>query len=212
MALFMLAMSVSFFSCSDKEEITGATYSRTFVTGYLVPQSVVAGRVGSGVKFTFKGDVITSGVAFDGLSERYNDLSYDRYTVCGPRIAVNDSLRQVNVETVEYFDALHPAGSDVSDLVECRYISYHDYVQSGYKKEEKDAGQYPDLMEYYEIEGAKLLASGLSGINYANSKLVAPDFVLQFNKMPEEKGRYPFRFVFQLAEKQYEVFLEYEFL
>ena len=80
--------------------------------------------------------MITSGRSFDALSIYYNDLSYNRYTIDGPRTAINDSIYKIEVYTVENFDASHPAGSDISDLIECRYISYYDYIQSGYKKEE----------------------------------------------------------------------------
>ena len=67
-------------------------------------------------------------------------------------------------------------------MIECRYISYYDYIQSGYKKEDKDVGQYIDMTEYWGIEGAKMLKDELTKINNRNTKLIAPTLVLKFLK------------------------------
>lgn len=102
------------FCCSKEKEDapTGATFNKTFVTGYLTPESIVISKMNSGIKITFKGDLITSGRSFDALSIYYNDLSYNRYTIDGPRTAINDSIYKIEVYTVENFDASHPAGSE----------------------------------------------------------------------------------------------------
>lgn len=117
------ALCCLFCYSKEKEDApTGATFNKTFVTGYLTPESIVISKMNSGIKITFKGDLITSGRSFDALSIYYNDLSYNRYTIDGPRTAINDSIYKIEVYTVENFDASHPAGSDISDLIECRYI------------------------------------------------------------------------------------------
>lgn len=193
MKVFTYIMMVGALCClfcysKEKEDApTGATFNKTFVTGYLTPESIVISKMNSGIKITFKGDLITSGRSFDALSIYYNDLSYNRYTIDGPRTAINDSIYKIEVYTVENFDASHPAGSDISDLIECRYISYYDYIQSGYKKEDKDVGQYIDMTEYWGIEGAKMLKDELTKINNRNTKLIAPTLVLKFKKEPENK-------------------------
>lgn len=128
MKVFTYIMMVGALCClfcysKEKEDApTGATFNKTFVTGYLTPESIVISKMNSGIKITFKGDLITSGRSFDALSIYYNDLSYNRYTIDGPRTAINDSIYKIEVYTVENFDASHPAGSDISDLIECSYI------------------------------------------------------------------------------------------
>lgn len=128
MKVFTYIMMVGALCClfcysKEKEDApTGATFNKTFVTGYLTPESIVISKMNSGIKITFKGDLITSGRSFDALSIYYNDLSYNRYTIDGPRTAINDSIYKIEVYTVENFDASHPAGSDISDLIECLYI------------------------------------------------------------------------------------------
>lgn len=132
MKVFTYIMMVGALCClfcysKEKEDApTGATFNKTFVTGYLTPESIVISKMNSGIKITFKGDLITSGRSFDALSIYYNDLSYNRYTIDGPRTAINDSIYKIEVYTVENFDASHPAGSDISDLIECSYICLRD--------------------------------------------------------------------------------------
>ena len=208
----LLSLSVlicGFWSCSKQD--TGATYNKTYITGYLSPEHAIIDNIDSGIEFSLEGAVITSGNAFDKLSKTYNDLSYNRYTVCGPRIAINKDINEIKVETINYFDSSHPAGGDISDLIECSYISYYDYIQSGYKKEEKNVDQYSDLIEYFDIEGAKLLKNKLSKINSTNTKLASQKFVLKFNKAPESKGKHKFKLSLQMSDGQIETFFEYDF-
>lgn len=211
MYIMMVSLLSSLVSCSEKDDESGAIFCKTFVTGYLIPESIVAIKEDSGIRLALKGNVITSGKAFDDLSTYYNDLTYNRYTVCGPRIAINDSIYKIEVRTVEDFDALHPAGSDISDLVECQYISYYDYIQSGYKKENKDIGQSLDMQEYSGTEGAKMLKNELTKMNYSNTKLIAPDFLLKFKKKPEKKDKLRFYLVFNMGEKEIKESIEYKF-
>lgn len=82
MKVFTYIMMVGALCClfcysKEKEDApTGATFNKTFVTGYLTPESIVISKMNSGIKITFKGDLITSGRSFDALSIYYNDLSY----------------------------------------------------------------------------------------------------------------------------------------
>ena len=98
MKVFTYIMMVGALCClfcysKEKEDApTGATFNKTFVTGYLTPESIVISKMNSGIKITFKGDLMTSGRSFDALSIYYNDLSYNRYTIDGPRTAINDSI------------------------------------------------------------------------------------------------------------------------
>ena len=175
------------------------------------PEQVVVESIDAGVEVTFRGDVITSGDVFDDLSKAYNDLSYNRYTTCGPRIAISDALSLIKVETIEYFDATHQAGSDISDLIECQYISYYDYIQSGYKEAEKNLESYSDMMEYYSIDGAKLFKYNLSGIDYSHMNLVAPNIIFKFKQTPNKSGKYQFKLIFQTKDNTIESLFECEF-
>lgn len=207
----MLALFFSLFSCEEKEPISGLIYRKTFITAYLEPEYFWTEKVDSGVKFTLRGNVITSGDAYKKLSEKYNDLSYNRNTLDRPRRALSDGLRKIKVETIKPFDATHPADSDISDLIECQYISFCDYIRSGYQEEEKVWEQYLDLEEYCSFEGAKLMVANLQSLNYNNTQLMGTDFVLTFKKEPEEKGVYRFILTLQTQDKEINKVFEYEF-
>lgn len=180
------------FSCSEETVISGATYCKTFITGYLTPETISVENANSEIKLTFKGKIITSGKTFDELSKYYNDLTYNRYVVNGPRIAVNDSVCKMTIKTVDDFDASHLAGSDISDLVECQYVSYYDYIHNDYKIVNTKALQTQGLNGYSYIEGAEIKNMNLADICYDNTKLLAPEFMLKFKKAPEKKGEYHF--------------------
>ena len=105
------------FSCSEETVISGTTYCKTFITGYLTPETISVENANSEIKLTFKGQIITSGKTFDELSKYYNDLTYNRNVIYGPRIAVNDSVCKMTIKTVDDFDASHLAGSDISDFI-----------------------------------------------------------------------------------------------
>lgn len=57
------------FSCSEETVISGATYCKTFITGYLTPETISVENANSEIKLTFKGKIITSGKTFDELSK-----------------------------------------------------------------------------------------------------------------------------------------------
>ena len=211
MYIAMFALFFSLFSCEEKEPISGATYNKTCITGYVVPEYFSTGKVDSGIKFALGGNVITSGDAFKKLSQKYNDVSYNRYTVHGPCQALEDGLCKMKVETIKPFDATHPADSDISDLIECQYISFCDYIRSGYQKEGEDDEQDLELFGYTLDEGAKLLKEDLQNINYDNTQLMTEDFVLTFKKEPEEKGVYRFILTLQTQDKEINKVFEYEF-
>ena len=57
--IMMVGALCCLFCCSKEKEDapTGATFNKTFVTGYLTPESIVISKMNSGIKITFKGDV-----------------------------------------------------------------------------------------------------------------------------------------------------------
>jgi hypothetical protein len=205
----LLLLLASLCSCSAEDPVTGFAYSQSCITGYLTPQSVVV-SLHSGIELTLTGEVITSGETFDYWSNFYNDLSYNRYKL-GPCTVIADGLREIKIETDDYFDVSHPAGSDISDLLECNYISFYDYIQNGYKEETKDSEQYEDFGDFLLKDGAKLLKENLCNLNSLNTRLSAPKFILKFKQQPANKGKHSFRIVITVPERQIETSCEYTF-
>ncbi len=197
-------------SCSNNDE-SGATYNKTYITGYINPEAVTIKKADRGIEFTLKGTVTTSGDTFSKLSAANGDTSFNRYTVCGPRIALSDPINSIKIETSDAFDLTHPAGSDVSELVECAYVSYFNYVKSGYQAAQKDATQYAVLTEYAGIEGAEVMTTKLSDINFATSQLISKDFAVEFTAEPAQKGTHQFKLIVQTPTNRIEAPFTYDF-
>lgn len=210
--LILSLLICGFWSCTEVEEDGKGTYRKSYLSSYRTPESIRINTSCSEIKFTITGSTVGSDV-YKKLAKTYNDTSYNSYCVGAPRVAISEEICGIQLKTVDYFDASHPAGSDLSELVECSYLSYYDYIQSGYQKEEHDWMLYADshLEEYFSIWGIKILKCTLSDINSTNTKLAAEDFVLEFNQEPEQKGIYQFKIVMQLPDRQIEAFCEHEF-
>ena len=205
---------MSLVSCSrsnSNDDVSGSQYSKTYITGYLIPEALTADSSGSCVGFTIGGDVLTQGEIFDELSKANNDTSYNRYNVSGPRIAIGENISSMRVVALDNFDSNHQSGSDISDLIECQYISYYDYVQSGYQNQEKSVDDYKDCMEYYSIDGAKLYRETLADIEFANINLCAPYLILKFKAEPENKGTHQFKLILVTQTREIDITYSYEF-
>lgn len=194
--LFLLTLFLSslLFSCSDDNEkrISGVTYQKSLISIYITPETITTENVNSGIKVSLNGNRVYSGKKFKALSKYYNDTSYNKYVYNGPRAAVNDSINKVTIKTVEDFDSSHPAGSDITDLVECQYVSYYDFIKNNYKTENSERMTIEGLGYYSYIEGAEIYKRNLSDICIDNSKLMGPEFMLKFKETPDKKGIYTF--------------------
>lgn len=76
---------------------------------------------------------------FDSICEANGDIGYDREIVNVSKtpflnhIAHYPDITQIDVVCNNAFDAEHPAGFSISDLVEIRYSSAWEYINSGYQ-------------------------------------------------------------------------------
>lgn len=205
-------------SCNRYPPVSGASFHETFITSYIFPDKIHL-RYGDGcIPFYVGGSAVTSGEIFDRLSQYYNDLSYNKWVVNGPNTAILGEIKSIQLETIEAFDEHHPAGSDMSDLVELQYISYYEFVQNGYQEEEsKIEEDYTDMSPYFYRDGAKIYKVKLSEIDYSAMKLVATDFLLKFLSLPKfhsapiEGSVYRFRLTFQTQNNRIETLIEHEF-
>lgn len=213
LATLILTVAFScFVGCVRRAPESGATFCDTFITSYIFPDKIRL-RYGDGcIPFYVGGSAVTSGEIFDRLSQYYNDLSYNKWVLNGPTIAILGEVKSIQLETIEAFDEHHPAGSDMSDLVELQYISYYEFVQNGYQEEgSKIEEDYTDMSLYFDREGAKIYKVKLSEVNYSDMQLISTDFVLKFLGLPKEKGVYHFRLTFQVEYNAIETLVEYEF-
>lgn len=199
-------------ACSKNEYIEGqGWYTENYITSYLIPDKfrnytrLWSGEVG----FTIDGRfyIWNGNAEYYAIAERNNDLSYNRIQAV-PVFALYDGITSLSIVTVDYFDEAHPAGSDVSDIVVCKFQTYYEYIQNGYVYVEQDL-EPPYL---YGEPTETVYEMGLSEVNYDNCQIMDPSyFIIWFTSEPEEAGVYEFRFRVDLPETWFRETFEYEF-
>ncbi len=197
---------------SDDDRIEQGMFAKNYVFGYMIPSSLEFHMIDwSSVPYTVVH--INGGYADEAqreaLREKYNDLSYNK-AIAVPMFALYDGISGLSAETVDYFDEAHPAGSDVSDIVVCKYLTCYEFIQSGYVAIEKDYNLYPPLYGK-ESEGTLQHETALSEINYNDSQLMVPEMIFEFTSEPEEPGTYEFKFHFKMPEVEINTTFEYDF-
>ncbi len=203
---------VAIFSSCNKEELHGRR-SKSFVTGYCFPSGITITKTDStGIRFRFDGNLIHSGEVFDRLSEKHGDVSYNAcHGHTGPCNCLYSGLVSVKVETMSDFDSVHPAGSDVSDLMECAYCTVYEFIQNGYKCFEENASLSWDY-GFHQLERYHLNINKLSEINGNNTKLLScGDLLLLFKTFPDSPGDYMFRLSIMIDGRILEKRFSYQF-
>lgn len=214
-----------FLSCTKEDKLTGCDYSKSYLNGYLNPKAITIENqfISSAYSdsdslitvLTLRGDLISNTEeSFEELAKFYKDDSFNRYILPGWRTAVNDSIEKVTVTTLSDFDASHPKGSVVTDLMECEYVSFNDFIQSGYDHKainysSEDYHGY--LAKYFGFDGPNLKRDGLNNLGYQNTKLIAPELTLNFKKLPEKKGNYQFEMTIFFKENKITTTFNYTF-
>ena len=217
--LILLGLFIQLTACETIIDECDLVFHERFITRYTIPNAVIIREVSDSTVFvTFGGESVsksTNSQLYDELSTLYNDLSFNRWLGCGPPVeAFYDSIVKLQVISLDDFDITHPSGSDVSEYIEFRYVSLFDFVQNGYKEEEKNSEDYyKGGMEYfYSMLGAKVFKGNLAEINQFNTKLIYSwGFMLRFTQSPEIPDTYRFKIIAQVREKVMETSVSCDF-
>lgn len=123
---------------------------------------------------------------FTELAQRYNDTNYHGgYWVDN----VNFSpMKYLTVVCDKDFDAKHPAGTPLDDIITVNYYSAQKFIESEYS--DMDAG-----------DGYTGFKENLAKLNTLNINLYTSGFTLIFDKGPEIAGEYQFKVQFQNADR-----------
>lgn len=77
---------------------------------------------------------------YDALCRKHNDLNYNKHRVFSDDLPdeilsyIDKDFLSIGITTIDDFDELHPAGSDISDIVRFMSWSPIKYINSGYSK------------------------------------------------------------------------------
>ena len=141
LSAFLLLLFLS--SC----ETGGDVYCRSFVNGYIyAPNKIEVASYygGEGIAFDIYGskrvDMFSTGedlTLYDIICKENNDMTYNnniRQIIDGaPRnVSYYPNFASINIVSDMDFDAEHPAGTSLNDVMWIAFRSYYDYIASNY--------------------------------------------------------------------------------
>lgn len=158
--LFFMMVTILNWSCEKGEGYGDSFFSKSFITDYCIPDTLVCEEVWGYndsvfVKFRFRGSYCSStsgshlnngeeeGLLFDSLMRRYADTTYNREVYIEGNKALANPIDSISIISDADFDERHAAGKDLSDIVKFYGKVYGSYVFHGYFEDEK-------YVEYYD--------------------------------------------------------------
>ena len=216
--LFMAFAAIALWGCGDASndiEITDNTRNETeilwgsngerlwesphFITEYVIPTKIKAiCNVPGNIYIQATGDVYKTYRGKDYkdynkalyFAKKYGDISYKGKVSEGQHTALAYPIEKITIWCDEDFDAEHPAGEPLDDIVNLKYTTFHKFIESGYKSTFDnpmwlDPEEEVFLLPFSSINAdiTKLIGSNLANYGIGNIKFISN---------PEELGEYTF--------------------
>lgn len=147
---------------------------------------------------SFKEEELHYANKFDSLAKAHNDHGYNRQTLTIVMGCLYRRTTGLHVVSDTDYDAQHPAGSYLDDIVTVRFKSAEDYLKTGYTSLKDYLGKTtgPD----YSYEGLPVynlnLRENLSEFNEIQRKLIRFEFRFRFTKAPDRTDTHRFTIVY----------------
>ena len=188
------------FGCSEADPLTGVTKSPHFITEYVMPTGVKITTNSVGDLFLCAdGEIYKTWGNKDSeeykkakyFCDLYNDNSYRGSVYPGLNAALAYPIENLTIYCATDFDANHPAGEPLDDIVELDFQTYYDYVKSGYTSYKDNPDWMSQTVEHFILsfdkvsaDVTKLVSIGLSASGYFSG--------FNFTSTPAEPGEYTF--------------------
>ena len=198
--------------CTDNnsQPIDDTVFSTHYIQKYTQAQTLTIRTMPDEgcVKLLIDGNHIThhDETAFRDLYTQYSDTDFNGYLVPYTMQAVATEFTAIDVTCDRAFDAAHPAGSSLADLVTLAGASAYPYLQSGYKASFDWRTAPADYR--FEEEPVAHYGSGFSPINNRldalspdDLRLLDPTLYLRFKTSPAQTGTYLFTVTMACAER-----------
>lgn len=207
--LFAVITVLTLYSCSDSnsleiyndtrkpiEEWDGESQmSNHYITEYLVLDEIkVVHAYDGAIALALIGDEYATYFGknykhyefVEGLSELYGDTSYIGYPAKGNNVALAYPVDKMTIFCDRDFDAEHPVGKPLDDVVTLDFCSHYNFIKSGYKKNASNKQHLQDVdcytmhLDKINADVATLLAMQRSYMHF------------NFTSAPAEPGEYNF--------------------
>lgn len=181
----------------DKEEPgdTGMWESPYFITEYLEVSKISVGSNASNHFYlavdgeVHQLDPLTDNITEEAkyFAELYGDTQYNQAVHPGQHSAAAYPIDKITISCEQDFDAEHPAGEPLDDIVKLDYLTYYDFVKSGYQPNKEYRNSNAKLCSHYfkDVAADNTLLMGVS----LSAKSIA---TIKFDSKPEIAGNYTF--------------------
>ena len=193
--IFLFISLFSLSSCIDDGKDTGVWPTPYMISNYVLTEEIVCSSseiYSNFVSLNYYGEDLLASLRatyerFSYFSKLYNDNSFNKANTPGGYSALAYPIDKITLSCDSDYDAKHPAGTPLDDIVTIEFDSYWDFIQNGY--------QYPDWYTVKEKDwyGSMRLEYYLSEINSDNTKLASRKVNrLLFTELPTVLGGYNF--------------------
>lgn len=219
--LLVLSTLLILGGCSE-DEPDGIEHQPNYVSEYLVPESISmkhcfidtdttllldSNRV---LRIEILGEETKSADEVEFYSKKFGDRSYNAYPNFAS-LALNQAVQSINITCDQAYDAEHPAGTSLSDLLIYQTFSYATVIANNYictppywyDYSTEGAGEYLNWNdEYFELgfSLADVISTPLSTFNQTSHILLNPVSHIKFIKDPTTTGTLTFQVEIQLED------------
>lgn len=194
--LFLFISLLAFWGCNNNDIKDYASLTTPYmISNYVLTEKIACSSseiYSNFVSLNYYGEDLLASLRatyerFSYFSKLYNDNSFNKANHPGAYSALAYPIDKITLSCDSDYDAKHPAGTPLDDIVTIEFDSYWDFIQNGY--------QYPDWYTVKEKDwyGSMRLEYYLSEINSDNTKLASRKVNrLLFTELPTVLGEYNF--------------------
>lgn len=192
----------------DEENLdTGVFPSSHFITSYRVPSKIEVKNISGTLNLIIHGEAYgphsDEGKEF---AEFYGDTSYDGCTFPGMSSSLAYPIDKITISCDTDFDAEHPAGEPLDDMVKLEFHSYYEYIKNGYKYPDGTSSYF--LLNFCDID-AKVAT--LVKLEPFIAQLINVTPLIFFTATPAELGEYTFTLATEINGEVFKTSFAYTF-
>ena len=209
----------------DEEVLdTGVFPSDYFITEYIVPSKIEVKDFYGILCLAVSGTEYITCVEDENkdtpnfkkameFAEFYGDTSYDGSVFPGMSKSLAYPIEKITISCVEDFDAEHPAGEPLDDVVKLEYKTFYEFVTNGYNAPETIPTGVPEGWGVID----KLLCFNTIKADYAtlvflrSTNVTTASPVIKFASAPVKPGTYNFTLETTINGKVYKSEFSYTF-
>lgn len=204
-------------ACSETEP-DGIMTEPNYVSRYLVPNSISTIHCSLDndsvqaldSNMVLRIEIVGDETDAEFYSKKFGDRSYNRYPEF-TTIALTQAMNSIDITCDQAYDAEHPAGTSLSDLLVYQVFSYATVIANNYicsppywafhdDNEDREYLNWNDEYRLHDFYQADVISTPLDEFNQTSHILINPISHIKFLKKPTTKGTLTFNVEIQFEE------------